>query len=260
VGVSGFGSAHADTPILPYLDTDSSAKLLADGCDRKIPTRSGCGILPVEGENAVGGDVKFRLQGGDQLGESLELRRRRDRSIEVADHANRDARGIDLAGAGGRGSGFLLVPARGVLDFAVAAAGAVADDEVIGQPGRGGTAGGGSALVDVDVFPTGARGAPGGLEDRIESAGFGGRGKRVRRLRTKRGGSHVEQQSGRRGQAADEAGKDDERSLGFLFHAANRSGQRRQTQCPIRCSLTGEVMPLYLVHRQARGKTEKKVK
>src|SRR4051794_25935298 len=85
----------------------------------------------IDQQHAVVADVKLALQRADELRDSAELNLRRDRMIEIADEANADAGGIDLACAGGGEGELLLVPALADLDFAVFAAVAVADDEMI---------------------------------------------------------------------------------------------------------------------------------
>lgn len=171
----------------------SRNELLAEGADREETADAG-GALGLVGKGDVGqGDVVVGLEGADELFQPAELGGGGAGLVEVADQADADAVWIDAGVAGWGGGGELFVPALADLQFAIDGTVAVADHEVITQRAAGfgkgiSIAGGGAAVVDVDVFPGRLLGLGLGLEDDVHRIRSVDRKEAVGGIRGQRGG------------------------------------------------------------------------
>src|SRR6185437_5427435 len=157
-----------------------------------------------------------------ELCDPTNLRWGRNRVIKIPDHADADACIVNLVRAGRWKRGQLLVPALADLDFAVVAAVAVSDDEMIAQPaGRlangQGIARGGVAVVNVNVFPVRWNQWRVRVEDLVEARrGIDREQTRGSIGDDRRGRQRHEQRAGER-QNAQKGGEDDDFAM-RLFH------------------------------------------
>ncbi len=141
------------------VNISSRQDLISKRRDREISPHSRRAPRLGEEDHIIRSDAELGLQCIHQLRQAMDLLRSRHVGVVVADQADADAVGVDLGDAGRRRGGLLIEPARADLDFAVLAALAVADDEMIGQTHRAamgqrrGTAADGLAVVDEDVSP-----------------------------------------------------------------------------------------------------------
>ena len=181
-----------------------------------------CGGTGLIEEDVGGTDAEAALEGVDELFETVELGGGGDAVIEVADQADADAVGIDAGGTAGDAGGGLVVPARADLHFAVDASIAVTDDEMIGDAGGSldeaqCVAGGGGAVVDVDVFPSAGPHGGVGLEDYVHCLGRFDGEEAIGCVGSQWGGRQGEEKRAGERENKDEAGEHDNATMGF-FH------------------------------------------
>lgn len=212
---------------------DLRQQRLPNGAGGEKFSTGGLRVGLIDHENILLADVQAALQRGDQLIQPSQLGWRRHAAIEIADQANADAIGIDLASTVRWGGRDLFVPALADLNFAVDAPFAVSDHEVIrhaerivGPRERDGVPGRAAAVVNIDVLPSRRAGRRVGVENRVNGLRRFNRKKAVRCIR--RQGRRRERQQERAGQCEnrDKRAEYDDSAMGIFHVCVPRSTGR----------------------------------
>lgn len=117
------------------LGASSGRELRSEVVARKVASDSRSGFNSAIEINVLAGNMQFVLQRAHQLNQAALLGRRGLRKVEITDQADADAIAIDVICSGSKPRRKLLGPPLADLDFAISAAVAVANDEMIGQSG-----------------------------------------------------------------------------------------------------------------------------
>lgn len=186
----------------------------------KMTPDAGGVVRAIIGQYCRAGDAKALLERSDKLLNASELCGGWSGLVEIADQTNTDAI-IGHPRSGGL-SRLLAVPSLADLDLSVAAAVAVADQEMVAKsvvPTEGeGVSAPGSAVMDINILPTIPFHRSRGFEDRIES--FSGVGHhKARHVRRKRGRRQRQKENAGQRYRAEQAGENQDVALG---HSSSR--------------------------------------